>query len=75
MVRGQTMNILSRSLFSRVVFLYLDEKELENMNKEGWRVNKHVELWVKNAFDQWRVFHSFDMKKSIINLSKDEYYV
>ncbi len=46
------MNILSRSLFPRAVVFYLDEKELENMNEKGWRVNKHVEFWVKNAFDQ-----------------------
>jgi hypothetical protein len=54
---------------------YLDENELENMNKEGWKVNKHVELWVKNAFDQWKVLHGFNTKKSIIDLSKDESYV
>jgi hypothetical protein len=75
MVKGQTMNILSRSLFPKAIFFYLDENKLENMNKEGWKLNKHVELWVKNAFDQWKVFHGFDTKKSIINLSKDESYV
>jgi hypothetical protein len=32
-------------------FLDLDEREVENVNKGGWRINKHVELWVRNAFD------------------------
>jgi hypothetical protein len=32
-------------------FFNFDEKELENMNIDGWRINKHVELWVKNVFD------------------------
>jgi hypothetical protein len=33
---------------------------------------KHVELWTKNAFDEWRVFHGFNTSKSIVGLSKDE---
>jgi hypothetical protein len=27
---------------------------------------------MKNAFDEWRVFHGFDISKSIVNLSKHE---
>ncbi len=50
----------------------LNENENENVNKGGRRVNKHVELWVKNVFDEWRVFCGFDTKKSIIDLLEDE---
>ncbi len=54
-------------------FLDLDEKEVDNVNKGGWRVNKHIALWTKNAFDEWRVFCSFDTTRSlIINLLEDE---
>jgi hypothetical protein len=35
-------------------------------------VNKHIELWVKNAFDQWKLFCGFDTSIIIIDLSKDE---
>jgi len=27
-------------------------KELENVNKGGRRVNKHVEMWANNPFDE-----------------------
>lgn len=27
---------------------------MDNVNKGGWRVSKHVELWGKNIFDEWR---------------------
>jgi hypothetical protein len=46
-------------------FLDLDEKEVDNV-KGGWRVNKHIELWTKNAFDEWRVFCGFDTTRSLI---------
>ncbi len=49
-------------------FLVIDDKELENVNKGGWRVSKHVELWAKNAFDKWRIFCAFDTNKLIANL-------
>jgi hypothetical protein len=38
------------------LFLEVNERELENINKGGCRTNKHVELWVKNAFDEWKNF-------------------
>ncbi len=53
-------------------FLDLDEKEVDNVNKGGWRINKHVELWAKNAFDEWKVFHNFDTRRSITDFSKTE---
>jgi hypothetical protein len=31
--------------------LDLDEREVENVNKRGWKISKHVELWARNAFD------------------------
>ncbi len=42
------------------------------MNLGGRRASKHVELWVKNAFDDWRQFHGFDMTKLIVDLYKNE---
>ncbi len=35
-------------------------------------MNKHIKLWVKNAFDEWRLFCGFDTLKFIVDLSKDE---
>jgi len=35
-------------------------------------VNKHIELWVKNAFDEWRLFCGFDTSKIIVDLSENE---
>ncbi len=29
---------------------------MENVNKGGWKVGKHANLWEKNAFNEWRVF-------------------
>jgi hypothetical protein len=52
--------------------LDLDEKEVDNVNKGGRRINKHVELWAKNAFDEWKVLRSFDTRRSIVDLSKKE---
>jgi hypothetical protein len=41
---------------SKSYFLDLNEKEVENVNKASQRINKHVELLVKNAFDEWNFF-------------------
>jgi hypothetical protein len=30
---------------------------------------------MNNAFDEWRVFRDIDITKSIIDLSKNEYFV
>jgi hypothetical protein len=35
-------------------------------------VNKHTKLWVKNAFDEWRLFCGFDTLKFIVDVFKDE---
>jgi hypothetical protein len=35
-------------------------------------MNKHIEFWVKNAFDEWRLFCGFDTSKFIVGLSEDE---
>jgi hypothetical protein len=34
-------------------FFDIDDKNMNNVNKGGWRVSKHVELWARNAFDEW----------------------
>jgi hypothetical protein len=31
-------------------------------------LNKHIEVWVKNAFDEWFVFYGFDIQKFIMDL-------
>jgi hypothetical protein len=33
-------------------FFDIDEKNMNNLNKGGWKVSKHVELWARNAFDE-----------------------
>ncbi len=48
------------------------DKEMKNVNKRGQEVTKHIELWVKNVFDEWKLFCGFDTTKSIVDLSKDE---
>jgi hypothetical protein len=53
-------------------FLDIDEKGFENVNKGGRKVNKHVELWRKNTFDDWKVFYGFDTSKSIVDLLENE---
>ncbi len=45
------------------------------MNKGGKKMNKYVEAWAKNAFNEWRIFCGFGMKKFIINLFEDEGFV
>ncbi len=60
-----------KEFISKSRFLDFDEKEVENVNKRGWRINKHVEFWAKNVFDEWRVFHGLDTTRSIVDLSKD----
>jgi len=53
-------------------FFEIDDKELENVNKRGQRMSKHVKLWAMNAFNEWRLFHGFNMAKSIVNLFENE---
>ncbi len=35
-------------------------------------MNKHVELWAINVFNEWRIFCGFDTTKFIIDLFEDE---
>jgi hypothetical protein len=48
---------------------------MDNANKGGWKVSKHVELWGKNIFGEWGVCCGFDTKKSIIDFLGNEDYV
>jgi hypothetical protein len=57
-----------KELIPKFQFFKIDDKELENVNKGGQRVNKQTELWVKNAFDEWRLFCGFDALKFIVDL-------
>jgi len=45
---------------------------MKNVNKGGQRVSKHVELWAKNVFDEWKLFDGFNTTKFIVDLSEDE---
>ncbi len=45
------------------------------MNKRGQKVNKYVEPWAKNAFNEWRIFCGFSTKKFIIDIFEDESFV
>jgi hypothetical protein len=40
--------VLPKSLFLKV-----DEKELDNVNRGSYRAIKGSEVWAKNAFDEW----------------------
>jgi len=64
-----------RDLPMKSHFLDLDEREVENVNKGGWRINKHVELWARNVFDEWKVFDSLDTTRSIVDLLEEESFV
>jgi hypothetical protein len=47
----------------------VDKRELENLNKEGCKVDKHAKLWVKNELDEWWKYCGYDIERSIVNLS------
>ncbi len=53
-------------------FFDIKDKEMENVNKGGWRMGKQTKLWAKNVFDQWRMFCGYDMNKYIVDLSKNK---
>jgi hypothetical protein len=38
------------------------------LNKGGQRMNKHAKFWVKNAFDEWKLFCDFHAIKSIADI-------
>jgi hypothetical protein len=64
---GTNFDSLVKDLILKSHFLDIDEKELENINKGGRKVNKHVKLRTKNAFDEWKVFCGFDTSKSMLS--------
>lgn len=45
---------------------------MENVNKGVHRGSKHIELWARNALDEWRMSHGFDIGKFIVNLLESE---
>jgi hypothetical protein len=49
-------------------FLKVDEREIENLNKEGCKVDKHAKLWVKKELDEWWKVFGYDKERSIVNL-------
>jgi hypothetical protein len=38
----------------------------------GCRSNKYIEIWAKNAFDEWRWFCEYETNMLIADLSKKE---
>ncbi len=48
---GTDYESIVRELVLKSHSLDIDDNEMENVNKGGWRMNKHVELWAKNVFD------------------------
>jgi hypothetical protein len=56
LVRGQTLSLLLKKNSINVFIFKINDKEMENVNKRGQKVGKHVELWVKNYFIEWKVF-------------------
>ncbi len=55
--------------------LDLDHKDIKRVNKRGCKASKHIESWAKNAFNEWTIFCDFNVKKSSVDLSKDENFV
>ncbi len=51
---GTDYESIVRELVLKSHFLDIDDNEIQNVNKRGRRMNKHVELWAKNAFDEWK---------------------
>jgi hypothetical protein len=51
-------------------FLDLNKKEVEKINKGSRRVSKHVEFWVKNVFDERKVFHGLIQQNQLLIFQK-----
>jgi hypothetical protein len=64
---GTNLDSLVKNPILKSHFLDIDKKEFENVNKGGRKVNKHVGLWTKNAFDEWKVFCGFDTSKFMLS--------
>jgi hypothetical protein len=56
-------------------FLDIDDNEMENVNKRGWRVRMHAKLWVKNVFDEWRLFCGYDKENSIEDVFENKDFI
>lgn len=53
-VEGVKCEYLVHSPLLKSCFLDIDNlKEMENVNRRGWKASKHVELWAKYTFDEW----------------------
>jgi hypothetical protein len=46
--------------------LSLIKKKMDNVNKRGWKVRKHIKLLIKILFNQWRDLYGYHVKKSIV---------
>lgn len=38
---------------------------LENVNEGGFKMNKHVEMWARNVFNEQTKFQGFNIEKFI----------
>jgi hypothetical protein len=43
---------------------------LENVNEGGCKMNKNVEMWTRNVFDEQMKFQGFNIEKFIAIFSK-----
>lgn len=48
------------------------EEELDDVNQGGHRAKKHLQVWVKKTFDEWRKIWGYNIERSIVDLSKDK---
>jgi hypothetical protein len=69
------MSLIMIFLFNvKYRFLEVYEFKFNNVNKGGWKANKHIELWAKNFF-WWLVTNSgYDVQKFIDSLSESGDY-
>jgi hypothetical protein len=49
-------------------FLAIGDKQMEIVNKEGQKMNKHAKLCAKNAFNEWKLFHGFNTMTFIVDI-------
>jgi len=61
-----------KELISKYQFLEFDDNEMENVNKGAWKVSKYAKHWMKNVFDEWKLFCGFNIMNFIANLSEVE---
>jgi hypothetical protein len=52
----------------------IDKQEIEHFNQGVCRASNHTKLWMKDAFDEWRLFRGFN-QKIIIIVSKSEHTI